>query len=140
VENQTYDLVTTFSPIAKVDSMIRHLESGTVGCLSTQLGKIFYSLLWSCPSWRSKVKTSSFVEMKYPPTNRPPSRGSSPFLIWYASCNRREFRNLMFPLWFTLLGGFYCLPGHGSFHFVPCFPPPFFFGCFGLFMIGRVHP
>jgi hypothetical protein len=29
----------------------------------------------------------------------------------------------MFPLRFTLLGGsFFCLLGHGSFHFVPCIP------------------
>jgi len=60
----------------------------------------------------------------------------------------------MFPLRFTLLGGsFFCLLGHGSFHFVPCIPLlggsffcllgrgsihfvpyiPRFFGCFGLF-------
>jgi hypothetical protein len=33
------------------------------------------------------------------------------------------FGNLMFPLWFALLGGFFCLLGHGSFLFVPCIPP-----------------
>jgi hypothetical protein len=45
----------------------------------------------------------------------------------------------MFPLWFALLGG-------GSFVFLDVwvlpfcslFPPTFFLGCFGLFMIGRV--
>ncbi len=42
----------------------------------------------------------------------------------------------MFPLWFALLGGFFCLLGHGSFHFVPCII--LFFGCFSLFMIGKV--
>ncbi len=32
--------------------------------------------------------------------------------------------NLMFPLWFALLGGsFFCLLGRGSVHFVPCIPP-----------------
>ncbi len=31
--------------------------------------------------------------------------GPSPFIIWYASCNMRKFRNVMFPLWFGLLGG-----------------------------------
>jgi hypothetical protein len=46
--------------------------------------------------------------------------GPSPFIIWYAS---RKFMNLMFPLWFDLLGGSFCLLGCGSFHFVPCIPP-----------------
>ncbi len=130
-------MVTTFSPIPKVDSMIRHLGSGTVGCLSTQLGKIFYSLLWSCPSWRSKVKTSSFVEMKYPPTNSPPFRRSSPFVIWYASCDRRKVGNLMFPLWFALLDLFSCLLGHGSFHFVPYFS--FFLGALVYLWLAGIH-
>jgi hypothetical protein len=42
----------------------------------------------------------------------------------------------MFPLWFALLGDFFCLLRHGSFHFVPCFP--LFLGCFGLYLIARV--
>jgi len=42
----------------------------------------------------------------------------------------------MFPLWFTLLGGFFCVLGHGSIHFVSCIP--LFFRCFSLFMIGKV--
>ncbi len=29
----------------------------------------------------------------------------SPFLIWYVSCKRRGFGNLVLPLWFALLGG-----------------------------------
>jgi len=33
------------------------------------------------------------------------SKRSYPFPIWYAYCKRRGFKNLMFPLWFTLLGG-----------------------------------
>jgi len=45
----------------------------------------------------------------------------------------------MFPLWFALLGGFFNLLAHGSFHFVPLLQNVFpFFGCFGLVMIGRV--
>jgi hypothetical protein len=38
-------------------------------------------------------------------SSKPPFRRSSPFLIWYASYNKRGFGNLMFPLEFTLLGG-----------------------------------
>ncbi len=35
------------------------------------------------------------------------SRGPSLSLfdIWYASCHKRGFRNLVFPMWFVLLGG-----------------------------------
>ncbi len=36
---------------------------------------------------------------------RLPFTGAPPFLIWYASCNRKGFENLMFPLWSALLGG-----------------------------------
>jgi hypothetical protein len=35
-------------------------------------------------------------------------------------------RILMFSMWFTLFWWFICLFGHGSFHFVPCYP--LFFG------------
>jgi len=52
----------------------------------------------------------------------------SPFLIWYASHERRGFGNLMFPLWFTLLSGFICLLGCESSILFLVFP---FFGCFG---------
>jgi hypothetical protein len=41
----------------------------------------------------------------------------------------------MFPLWFTFLGGSFVFLDMGP-YFVPCIPP--FFGCFGLFMTGRV--
>ncbi len=139
MENQTFDLVTTFSPIAKVDSMIWHLESGTVGCLSTQLGKIFYSLLWSSPVAGQKWKHHhSWKWNTHQPICLLPGGPPLSLFDMLLATGGREFRNLMFPLWFTLLGGFYCLPGHGSFHFVPCFSL-LFLGCFGLFMIGRVH-
>jgi hypothetical protein len=41
------------------------------------------------------------------------------------------------PFVVSPLRWFFCLLGGGSFHFVPCIPPCFF-GCFDLFMIGRV--
>ncbi len=40
------------------------------------------------------------------------------------------------PLVVCPLRWFFCLLGRGSFHFVPCIPP--LFGCFGLYLIGRV--
>jgi hypothetical protein len=49
---------------------------------------------------------------------------SFPFLLWYASHDQRGFGNLMFPLWFiALFGWFICLLGCGSFHFVFFFFP-----------------
>jgi hypothetical protein len=44
------------------------------------------------------------------------------------------------PLVVWPLKWFFCLLGCGSFHFFdPCIPS-YFFGCFGLFIIGRVSP
>jgi hypothetical protein len=58
------------------------------------------------------------------------------FPLWFAFLGEKRFRNLMFPLWFAFLGGFFLNFICKSFHFVLCIP--FFFGCFDLFMIGKV--
>ncbi len=42
----------------------------------------------------------------------------------------------MFPLWFALLGGSFVFLDVGPSILFPLFTP--FFGCFGLFVIGRV--
>jgi hypothetical protein len=48
-------------------------------------------------------------------------------------------RELDVPFVVCPLRWFFNLLGHGSFHFVPVLEDVFpFFGCFGLFMIGRV--
>jgi hypothetical protein len=67
---------------------------------------------------------------------RPPFRRSSPFLIWYASHNKKGFENLMFPLWFAFLGGFF---GHGSFHFVLCILPLLFLSALIYLWLTRLH-
>ncbi len=62
----------------------------------------------------------------------------TPFLIWYASRERKGFRNLMFPLWFALLGGYFVFWTWGL-PFCSLYSLFFyFFEYFGLFMIGRV--
>jgi hypothetical protein len=48
----------------------------------------------------------------------------------------KHVRELDVPLVVCPFRWFFCLLGHGFFHFVPCIPP--FFGCFVLFMIGKV--
>ncbi len=50
----------------------------------------------------------------------------------------REFKNLMFPGGLPSLGASFVFLDGGSFPFIPCIPPSFFFGCFDLFMIGKV--
>jgi hypothetical protein len=45
-------------------------------------------------------------------------------------------KNLMFPLWFALLGGSFVFLDVGHSILFLVFPP--FLGCFGLFIIGRV--
>ncbi len=47
------------------------------------------------------------------------------------------FRNLMFPSWLALLGGFSVFLDVGPSILFLAFP---LFGCFGLFMIGMVSP
>jgi hypothetical protein len=50
---------------------------------------------------------------------------------------RTGFENLMFPFWFTLLGGsFLSSWTRKALPFYSLYPP--FLGCSGLFMIGRV--
>ncbi len=51
--------------------------------------------------------------------------------------NRSGSMNLMFPLSVGPLTWFICLLGCRSFHFCSSYSPPSFFGCFGLFMVGR---
>ncbi len=48
---------------------------------------------------------------------------SSTFLIWYASCNKRGFRNLMFPLWFTLVSSSFVFLDVGLFNLFLVSPP-----------------
>ncbi len=67
---------------------------------------------------------------------RHPFKSSSPFPIWYASCDRRGFRNLMFPLWFALIGGSFVFLDVGPSILFLLFNP--FSGCFLKFVIGRV--
>ncbi len=51
-----------------------------------------------------------------------PFTRSSPFLIWHASCDRREFGNLMFPSWSILLGSSSVSLDVGLSLFFPWFP------------------
>jgi hypothetical protein len=45
----------------------------------------------------------------------------------------------MFPLWFTLLGGFICVLGGGSFHFVLCFSFLFILGPLVSIWLAGIH-
>jgi len=93
----------------------------------------------------------------YPlPFNRPNSRAESwnfsqvPILHLFLSLfdmlfmTGGGFRNWMFPLWFALLGGSLVFLDVGPSILFIVSPPPPFFGCFDLFMIGMVssilHP
>jgi len=66
------------------------------------------------------------------------SRGPSPFLIGYTCDDKKGFGNLRFHLGFTLLGGSFVFLNVAPFILFLVFPSSFFFGCFGLLMIGRV--
>ncbi len=55
------------------------------------------------------------------------SRGSFPFLIWYASCHKRGFRNLVFPMWFILLGGSFVFFWMWVLLLCSLYSPPLFF-------------
>jgi len=86
---------------------------------------------WNTPLHTLRCERSSRLSV----LSGGPLRRSSPFLIWYASHDKRGFGNLMFPLWFTFflrwfflwftffLRWFFCLLGCRSFHFVSCIPP-----------------
>jgi hypothetical protein len=68
---------------------------------------------------------------------RPPFRGSSPFIIQYASWDRRGVQELDdVPWWFASLDGSFVFLDMGPSFFVLCIPT--LFGCFDLFMIGRL--
>ncbi len=56
--------------------------------------------------------------------------------FFFGFLGHERVRELDVPLVVHPLKWFFCLRGHESFHFVPCFLT--FFGCFGLFMIGII--
>jgi hypothetical protein len=64
-------------------SILHTFYSGITMCIGN-----FYFEMCYCSRW------GSFYA-------RCPFKRSSPFLIWYVSCDKKGFENLMFPLWFT---------------------------------------
>ncbi len=61
--------------------------------------------------------------------------GGPPLSLFDMLLVTEGFKNLMFPLWFTLLGGSFVFLDTGPSILFLAFP---LLGCFGLFMIGRV--
>jgi len=63
------------------------------------------------------------------------SKGLPLFVFDMFFCDERGFGNLMFPLWFVLLGGSFVFLDMGPSILFLVFP---LFWCFDLFMVGKV--
>jgi len=64
---------------------------------------------------------------------------SLPFLFLYASRDRRGFGNLMFLLWFALLGGFFLSSSMWVLPFCSLYSPFFFFGALVYLWLAGSH-